>query len=766
MKKSIINLFFGSVLAVGISASSFAQTPQNPSSKVSIEIRNGSVAQNLKTFGIDQKDLSTHINKWLGLSENYSFERISSQRDKLGFIQEKYRQYFKGIPIKDGMVVVHFKDGKANSLNGRVSVIDEQIVTNASVSAKDAIQTAQEELMLKKVLNETSSELIIYKNRFTGENVLAWDVKIDGIDVGGKLNMYHVFISAEDNKMIDKISRIAHVDVPASGKTLYKGEREFTVDSFAGGYRLIDNGRAIYTYDVGGVAQNSDTTSPYFFDTMYDITNDSTYWDKIAYLMSIELTTASPTLMTGLGQTTFLGYFVADETPVDILNFNALTFNPLFGVSGPANLPIVGSGLYLTLPKPSYMAGFAKAGVNFSTFEVQILDSAYFEITDKTLGTHAWSGNGSTGSYTMEEGENYALDAHWGMEKTHDYYLEKHGRSSYDGNGSPILNYMNGMVQAGFTQSNAAALPDPYNSMVYGLGDGDLLGPVVGLDVMGHEFTHLITSVTSNLDYQGESGALNESFSDMLATAIEFYTHGDTANWNIGDGVVLQAPGFLRSMSDPKILAASGNPNFPAQPDTYKGQYWASTTGADNGGVHTNSGVGNKWFYLLTEGGTGTNDKQWTYNVTGIGMEKAEQIAYRTLTSYLTPTSQYQDAYYAALQAADDLYGDTSQAYQSVRDAWVAVGVLDSISAGINNINPLDVKINVFPNPTTSKITIQSDIHQNLKGELTSILGERLQSISIKMGENILDLKQYSKGIYILTIPTEKGNIVRKIILE
>ena len=263
-----------------------------------------------------------------------------------------------------------------------------------------------------------------------------------------------------------------------------------------------------------------------------------------------------------------------------------------------------------------------------------------------------------------------ALDVHWGMEVTYDFYKNTFDRDSFDNLGSPINNFVNGTLQISNTQNNAYALGEPYNIMVYGLGNGTTYGPLVGLDVEGHEFTHLIINNNGQggLTYRGESGALNESFADIFGTCVEFYSDTNP-DWTLGENVVLTAPFYLRSMADPK----SG---FSPQPDTYKGEFWRDTTAAyDNGGVHSNSGVPNYWFYLLSEGGSGTNDDDYAYDVTGIGLQQASQIAYRSLMTYLGPNATFQSAYEGSLQAAEDLFGNPSAQYTAVDEAWHAVGI-------------------------------------------------------------------------------------------
>ena len=124
------------------------------------------------------------------------------------------------------------------------------------------------------------------------------------------------------------------------------------------------------------------------------------------------------------------------------------------------------------------------------------------------------------------------------------------------------------------------------------------------------------------------------------------------------------------------------NPNQRGHPDTYKGTLWYTGTG-DNGGVHINSGVQNFWFYILSEGGKGTNDFSKVYSVDSLGIAKAEKIAYRNLTTYLSRNSQYSDARFFAIQSAIDLYGNCSKEVIATTNAWYAVGVGDAFDSGL-----------------------------------------------------------------------------------
>jgi Zn-dependent metalloprotease len=257
--------------------------------------------------------------------------------------------------------------------------------------------------------------------------------------------------------------------------------------------------------------------------------------------------------------------------------------------------------------------------------------------------------------------DQYACDAHYGAEMTYDYFYTTYGRNSINNAGFKLISYVH------YSTNYVNAFWDG-SRMTYGDGNATYT-PLTSLDICGHEITHGLTSFTANLNYSYQSGALNESFSDIFGTVIEFYAHPPTADWLIGEDI----GAAFRSMS---------NPNAYSQPDTYLGTYWYTGSG-DNGGVHYNSGVQNYWFYLLTMGGSGTNDIGNAFNVTGIGMSKAAAIAYRTLTVYLTPTSQYADARYYSIQAAQDLYGPCSPEVIATTNAWYAVGVGAAFSSTV-----------------------------------------------------------------------------------
>lgn len=207
-----------------------------------------------------------------------------------------------------------------------------------------------------------------------------------------------------------------------------------------------------------------------------------------------------------------------------------------------------------------------------------------------------YTNNSSTWNYSGLD--QYGLDAHWAAEKTWDFYFVKFNRQGLNGANLLVTNYVNvDLTQKGFANSiNAYWL---YPDMVYGYGSSTVT-PLTGVDIVGHEMTHGVTEFSSQLAYDRESGALNESFSDMMGAAIEYYAKPGSANCLIGENSIT-----LRDMA---------NPHNYFQPDTYgESGYWNDVTNCtptkfnDKCYVHSNSGVGNKWFYLMTAGGSGTN---------------------------------------------------------------------------------------------------------------------------------------------------------------
>ncbi|MFB7138549.1 M4 family metallopeptidase [Gottfriedia sp. NPDC056225] len=267
-----------------------------------------------------------------------------------------------------------------------------------------------------------------------------------------------------------------------------------------------------------------------------------------------------------------------------------------------------------------------------------------------TLPGTLWT---STDTLLNSTTEAAAVDAHYYAGKTYDYYKTVFGRNSYDGNGAALKSSVH------YSRSYNNAFWNG-SQMVYGDGDGTTFTYLSGgLDVVAHELTHAVTERSSNLIYQNESGALNEAISDIFGTVIEFYNNNNP-DYEIGEDIYTPkiAGDSLRSMSDPTKYG---------DPDNYSKRYVGT---ADNGGVHTNSGIINKAAYLISAGGT-----HYGVSVSGIGIDKLAKIFYRANTVYLTSSATFSQARAAAVQSAADLYGASSAEVTTVNKAFDAVGV-------------------------------------------------------------------------------------------
>ncbi|WP_078971580.1 M4 family metallopeptidase [Streptomyces chattanoogensis] len=269
------------------------------------------------------------------------------------------------------------------------------------------------------------------------------------------------------------------------------------------------------------------------------------------------------------------------------------------------------------------------------------------------------------GTKVHEESDGPSQDvsvnrAHAGLGATFDLFLKVYGRKSIDGAGLPL----DATVHYGEKYDNAFWDGE---RMVFGDGDGDLfLDFTISVDVIGHELTHGVTQYTANLDYQGQSGALNESVSDVFGSLIKQYALGqsaDEADWLIGSGLL--GPGIdngtaLRSMKAPGTAYDDDVLGKDPQPAKMKDYV---DTEDDNGGVHINSGIPNHAFYLYA---TALGGNAW---------EKAGQVWYDVLTGgELAKDAQFADFARLTVAAARARYG-AGEEHDAAIKAWTQVGV-------------------------------------------------------------------------------------------
>ncbi|MGV6827490.1 MAG: M4 family metallopeptidase [bacterium] len=268
----------------------------------------------------------------------------------------------------------------------------------------------------------------------------------------------------------------------------------------------------------------------------------------------------------------------------------------------------------------------------------------------------------------------------------HSYWFFKHmfDRDSFDADGIAITTTVHAKFQGQNGCSGDNAMFDTgRKQMIFGSGGNLLSNPAGALDIVGHELTHGVTFSESNLTYRNESGALNEALSDIFGAAVEAWVDaggsqtgnpsaGLQANddtWMIGEDAALDIS-FQRFMNDPTQDGHSR--------DDYNDRY---TGTSDNGGVHSNSGIANLAFYLLTEGGTHPDSGVSTIEVTGIGMEDALDIYYHASTNLFTSSTGFEGARSKLAQSAEILFGECSTEWQAVHLANDAVNVPGSWTA-------------------------------------------------------------------------------------
>ncbi|TCC07634.1 M4 family metallopeptidase [Kribbella soli] len=273
------------------------------------------------------------------------------------------------------------------------------------------------------------------------------------------------------------------------------------------------------------------------------------------------------------------------------------------------------------------------------------------------------------GTGSNSNAQTAGVDAHYGIAKTWDYYKSVHGRNGIANDGKGAKSYVHDGAYVN------ASWSDSCFCMKYGDGDPSQgIGPLVELDIAGHEMSHGVTSRSAGLRYSGESGGLNESTSDIFGTAVEWYAANsqDTPDYVLGEEIFTDynpATNYIRRLDKPSMDGASADS-------------WSKSVGRLN--VHYSSGVGNHFFYLLSEGSGAKTINGVAYNsptangvtVSGIGISKAEKIWYRALTTYMTSRTDYHGARTATLNAATDLYGASSAERAAVDKAWTAVNVL------------------------------------------------------------------------------------------
>jgi len=382
-----------------------------------------------------------------------------------------------------------------------------------------------------------------------------------------------------------------------------------------------------------------------------------------SYKLSWKFTISS--LLPGKDQLVFI-----DAGNGDVINSLSLDEN--------VNTPCTAQTLYsgqVGITGDSYTGGFrlreVRNAVNVATLNLQ---GGFTTSIDFTNNNTNWL----PGNWPAYNQDRQALDAHWGAERVLDFWLNVFGRNSINGAGLPVTSYVH-YYNPNTAQTEGWPNNAQWNSvdliMRYGDGDGGVFRPLTALDVCGHEFAHGVCQFTANIA-AGTSGyddanALNEGLSDIWGASIEHWAAPAKQTWLMGEELFFNGVfSCIRNLQNPKTTTAAEGQH----PDTYHGQFWTTNANAYS---HTNSTVLSHWFYLVSQGGSGTNDNGNSFSINGIGMDNAERIVYQAETQHLHAGATYTDARNAMISAVRDINHGVVGSCQEicVTNAWYAVGV-------------------------------------------------------------------------------------------
>ncbi|MES2775417.1 MAG: M4 family metallopeptidase [Bacteroidota bacterium] len=625
-----------------------------------------------------------------------------------GISVNRYRQYYNGIKLQQGSYAVVIKNNLIQSVTGEsYPTLEYNLGIVPSLSERQALQKCLDftkaqvymwealQLDIVKVSNPSLkaklvSELqkilpmgqLVYSKDLYGDKQAHLAYRFD-INTQKPIGRYIIYIDALNGKVLLRDVVIKHADEINERnknnpyyKNAYLG---FTSKNLAIEVPLPDKNKVHGSPSLNtatSVSSVSGTAKTRYAGTRQIFTT------KITAPANDPNNTTSPLLYSGVDPRlpVLSGdvYILSDDT-----RGKGIATYDLNAVGGaPVSLPMIHT-----------------TGLAFVDKDNNWKDEAVLSNTNEDLMRGATQPPNVNGDLGESLNDDMAIDAHWGAGIVYDYWTDVHGRKSYDNADATINSY----VHYGAAYDNAF-----WNGSVMTYGDGQGFRPLVSLDVCGHEIGHGVCSFTSDLVYAGESGAMNEGLSDIWASCIENYALLNVDNtlpyqlWQVGEQIDIANVGLRRQ----------DNPKAKTDPDTYAGLNWTVTAGCtptlanDQCGVHGNSGVLNKWFYLLVKGPkTTTGLPAYTddgradagstavlenlgnnYGLLGptalggtneflpLGFPDAEKITY-LMELGLTANASFAEARNVSIQAAKTLFGPCSQQVISTTDAWFAVGV-------------------------------------------------------------------------------------------
>jgi bacillolysin len=524
------------------------------------------------------------------------FEVKNIDNDEVGQAHVRMQQKYNGIPVWGSEVIVHEKQGRIELMNGNYFPTPSLAKTTPTVLQEAAENTVKTDLETKgsfKVLDENSKKYIEGGEQFRSELVI---FHVEDKTYGEKL-VWHV------TSYSDMLHRHEYFVDAENGKVL----NSYGSSCNLVGHLHLDGEKPIKTATETTVltekGQNTDGTSRNNREGGNEAEN-------------LELPLAD-------------GKTVATSTD-------------LFDLTRTINTYQVATKYYLIDASRSMFNATNSTMPNKPVGVIQTFD---YKNTDDGPAYYISS---TTNTWTDKKG----VSAHYNSGKTFEYFLSTHGRNSLNGTGGNIESFIN-VTDGGAQMDNAYWNGE---AMFYGNGKDVFASLPKALDVAGHEISHGVVQNTANLRYQGESGAMNESFADIFGAMI------DRDDWKMGEDIIKDRvtfpTGALRDLSNPNNGGTSFR-NASYQPNHYNARY---TGTEDEGGVHLNSGITNYAFYLFA-------------NNAAVGKDKAEKVYYRALSKYLVASSKFIDLRAAVEQCCKDLYPTETALLTAAQNAFTQVGI-------------------------------------------------------------------------------------------
>jgi Zn-dependent metalloprotease len=631
----------------------------------------------MKTSGatLSLSDTPAFLQSILGFGQATTFvQKGTSTAVAGGMLVDKFQQYNNGIKVEHGVF-------KVISKKNIVQAFTAEFYNLASIASTPVLS---ESAALQKAFN------------FVGATSYAWDYIATLGNSPEHIAAYNELYPKGELVMVDDYQTEA-VDISLAYKfNVYAAEplsrADIYVDATSG--KILLNDAIIKHIDANGKDEIAKAIKP----TARKV--------NTAY----EVSMASPLNLNAIGDTRYAGRRFFNTS------LNANGFYELKGTS-PTGIPN---------ETFSYEGiGGAPVSAPISGLAVSIFDGDTELLGTPEVADNKWdavehrkdSFVGLGNAYPAKNEKNnddVALDAHWGAEIVLGYWSAIHKRESYDNKGTKILNY----VHYGDAYDNAF-----WNGSAMTYGDGSYqggtnpkagsFGPLTSMDVCSHEIGHGVCEFTADLVYAKESGGMNEGFSDIWAASVENYVLTQIDNslpyipFGIGEQIDERDKGLLPGDAKARALRWMDDPNAAGDPESYGGKNWVPVTGPDcvspntandQCGVHSNSGVLNKWYYLMVAGSGKTfspglskkeiddevTDAGNPYKVEALGFGIADQVTYLGETM-LTPNATFADMRNASILASQLVYGVGSIAEQQVTNAWHAVDVGPVYDAGVPN---------------------------------------------------------------------------------